>query len=165
MADVHDNPQERRPQATQSTPHGGHEPETTSIRALVIFFIALVIALIVTCTAMVVLFHSLKRQAERLDPLPSPFQAERTLPPPPRLQVDHELDMHLLREHQQRMLSAFGWVDREAGVVRIPIEHAMELYLKRQAQQLSSQTPSQQNSQQQQQQQPSATSPVQEPAP
>jgi hypothetical protein len=36
-------------------------------------------------------------------------------------------DIRALREAQQRLLSEYAWVDRERGIVRIPIERAMAL--------------------------------------
>jgi hypothetical protein len=35
------------------------------------------------------------------------------------------------RDAAERWLGSYGWVDRDAGVVHIPIERAMELYLER----------------------------------
>jgi hypothetical protein len=32
---------------------------------------------------------------------------------------------------QEAILNSYGWVDKEAGVVRIPIERAIELTLER----------------------------------
>jgi hypothetical protein len=40
-------------------------------------------------------------------------------------QPDRELAR--LRAEQQELLSSYGWVDREGGVVHVPIERAMEL--------------------------------------
>ncbi len=123
-----------RPQASEISATLGHEPETTSIRAIAIFFVALVIALIVTGAAMVMMFDVFESDAQRADPPPSPFRTVRPLPPEPRLQIDHARDMQLLREHQERLLSEFGWVDRDAGIIRLPIEHAMRLYAERASQ-------------------------------
>jgi hypothetical protein len=39
---------------------------------------------------------------------------------------DHAVGLEL-RARQRRELSRYGWVDREQGVVEIPIERAMEL--------------------------------------
>ncbi|MFL6655165.1 MAG: hypothetical protein ACJ8KA_10255 [Sulfurifustis sp.] len=36
-----------------------------------------------------------------------------------------------LRREQEAKLESYGWVDRERGVARIPIERAMELYVER----------------------------------
>src|SRR5271165_6795215 len=36
-----------------------------------------------------------------------------------------------LRAQEDRLLSTYGWTDKKAGVVRIPIERAMELQMER----------------------------------
>jgi hypothetical protein len=48
-------------------------------------------------------------------------------PPAPRLQPDPRLDLAKLRREETEWLNTYGWVDRAQGVVRIPIERAMEL--------------------------------------
>jgi hypothetical protein len=53
------------------------------------------------------------------------------LPPEPRLQTDPRGDLGALREADERVLTTYGWVDRKAGVVRIPIEQAMTLTVER----------------------------------
>jgi hypothetical protein len=53
-------------------------------------------------------------------------QAQR-LPPEPRLQTDPRGDLLKLRQQDDRLLNSYGWIDRDAGVVRIPIERAMAL--------------------------------------
>jgi hypothetical protein len=37
------------------------------------------------------------------------------------------------RRAERAMLGRYGWVDRQAGLVRIPIERAMELYVQQRA--------------------------------
>ena len=55
----------------------------------------------------------------------------RTGPPGPRLQNDPLNEWTIFQAENQRILSTYGWVDSDAGVVRIPIDKAMELALKR----------------------------------
>jgi hypothetical protein len=55
----------------------------------------------------------------------------RVLPPAPRLQVTPVLDLKNYRDSQWEQLETYGWVDKEGGVVRIPIERAMDLVLER----------------------------------
>lgn len=43
----------------------------------------------------------------------------------PRLQTDDAADLAKLQSGQRRELSGYGWVDREKGIIRIPIEVAM----------------------------------------
>jgi hypothetical protein len=49
----------------------------------------------------------------------------------PHLQVSPEEDLKLFRSRQDAELNTYGWIDRTAGVVRIPIARAMDLLLER----------------------------------
>jgi hypothetical protein len=48
------------------------------------------------------------------------------------LQTAPVQDLQALRASEQSTLDGYGWVDRPAGVVRIPIARAMELLVQRQ---------------------------------
>jgi len=56
---------------------------------------------------------------------------EEQAPPEPRLQTNPREDLRALRAREDELLTTYGWVDKPAGVVRIPIEEAMKLVLKR----------------------------------
>ena len=56
---------------------------------------------------------------------------EQRLPPEPRLQTNPRQDLKDLRAAEDDMLTRYRWVDRNAGVVRIPIDEAMRLTLQR----------------------------------
>lgn len=62
---------------------------------------------------------------------PHPLAAERQIPPAPRLQVTPSIDMVEHRAIEAEMTTSYEWIDREAGVVRIPVERAMELIAER----------------------------------
>ena len=54
------------------------------------------------------------------------------VPPPaqfaePRLQSDPAGDLRDLQAQQQKQLEGYAWVDREHGLVRIPVARAMEI--------------------------------------
>ena len=51
----------------------------------------------------------------------------RILPPEPRLQADPPRDMKEFREVEETFLTSYGWMDKQEGIARIPIEKAMEL--------------------------------------
>jgi hypothetical protein len=76
----------------------------------------------------------LTRRADRASAdLPYPLavgQGDR-LPPEPRLQANPRQDLKELRDAEEARLKSYGWVDRNAGVVRIPIDEAMKLTLQR----------------------------------
>jgi hypothetical protein len=53
---------------------------------------------------------------------------DRTLhitPPGPRLQTNPEADLHRLLADEHERLTGYHWIDRQKGIVRIPIEQAM----------------------------------------
>jgi hypothetical protein len=52
-------------------------------------------------------------------------------PPAPRLQSDPAGELALHRALEARRTGEYAWVDRPAGVVRVPVERAMELLLER----------------------------------
>jgi hypothetical protein len=60
----------------------------------------------------------------------SPMTDARILPPRPRLQVDPQKEIHDYCEQQAETLDSYGWVDQSAGIVRIPVDRAIELTLK-----------------------------------
>ena len=51
--------------------------------------------------------------------------------PLPRLQTQPFKDIYLLRKGETEKLESYAWVDKPAGVTRIPIERAMEIVLEK----------------------------------
>jgi hypothetical protein len=51
--------------------------------------------------------------------------------PRPRLQVDPAEDLAQMRARDLLELTTYGWIDRKAGIARIPIERAMQLLAER----------------------------------
>ncbi len=73
-------------------------------------------------------FVFVRQEASRQPPPPILKPAAGVLaPPPPLLQTGPALDLTAFREQEDRILGGYGWVDKEQGVVRIPIEEAMRL--------------------------------------
>jgi hypothetical protein len=56
-----------------------------------------------------------------------PSAAPRELPPAPREQLHPLADYQQYRAAEQRRLATYAWVDRQAGIVQIPVERAMSL--------------------------------------
>jgi hypothetical protein len=52
-------------------------------------------------------------------------------PPEPRLQTNPRQDLADMRAKEDDVLGSYGWIDKNAGVVRIPIDAAMKLTLER----------------------------------
>jgi hypothetical protein len=53
------------------------------------------------------------------------------LPAEPRLQATPVLDLNEFRAQEEAALRGYGWVDRKAGKVRIPIDRAVDLVAER----------------------------------
>ena len=49
----------------------------------------------------------------------------------PQLLVNEPMNLATQREREHQMLTTYGWVDQNAGTVRIPLEKAKELLLQR----------------------------------
>jgi hypothetical protein len=62
-------------------------------------------------------------------------------PPAPHLQTQPFKDIYLLRQGELEKLSTYGWVDKDAGIARIPIEDAMQMMSERGAIKSATQTP------------------------
>jgi len=108
----------------------GHETRDASIRGLVIFGLSLFVTLVLVLVLSARLFWYFAR-VQSLGPPASPFAHFRTLPPTPRLQADPRRDLQRFREGQRELLSSYGWVDKNAGIVHIPIDRAMDLLVQR----------------------------------
>jgi hypothetical protein len=51
--------------------------------------------------------------------------------PAPQLETDERTQLNDIRLNEEQILSTYGYVDQKAGVVRIPIERAMDLIAQR----------------------------------
>jgi hypothetical protein len=61
----------------------------------------------------------------------SPFTETGQLPPGPQLQVNPRQDWLKYHEQQEKSLETYAWENRGAGIVRVPIERAMDLLLQK----------------------------------
>jgi hypothetical protein len=114
-----------------------HEPNTVSVPSVVMFLVALAAAIVVVVLLLRgLLIYFDARKAEEAPP-PSPLATGVRLPPEPRLQGapgsggSPSEDIRRLREREDQMLDSYGWIDRQNGVIRIPIEQAKRLILQR----------------------------------
>jgi hypothetical protein len=111
----------------------GHEKSDVSIGAIVKFGIGLAVAAVVIHVALWGLFELLETRESRRDtPLP-PLAAAglRRTPPEPRLEPDALVSRRRMQAEEREALTTYGWVDKRAGVVRLPIERAMDLLVER----------------------------------
>ena len=110
-----------------------HEESDVNIRAIFGFGAALVVVAIVVHLLIYVLFGFFSAREGRSVPAEYPLAAaqEDRVPPEPRLQTNPREDLSELRAKEDEILGSYGWVDKNAGVVRMPIDVAMKLVLER----------------------------------
>ena len=60
----------------------------------------------------------------------SSFSQVGKLPPGPRLQAFPAKDLAEFRHQQMEKAETYGWVDKQGGVTRVPVEKAMDMILK-----------------------------------
>jgi hypothetical protein len=107
----------------------GHQGSEINLRMVTWTTIGLVISVIVVCLTVGGLFSLFKRQYASESP-PGISTANR-LPPAPRLQTNPTADLQQFLEAENVKLNSYGWIDKSAGVIRIPIDRAMDLSAQR----------------------------------
>ena len=110
-----------------------HEESDVNVAGVVVFVIVLVVVTVLISGAVWVMYRQFEQSASRSGTAEFPLaeSAMRRLPPEPRLQTDPRDDMANLRRSEDEVLDSYAWVDRNAGIVRIPIEQAMKLVVER----------------------------------
>jgi len=114
-------------------PDVSHEHSDVNIRAILGFGAALLVVGVVVHLLIYVLFGYFDSRENAKVPAQYPLAAtqEGREPPEPRLQTDPRQDLADLRAKEDEALASYGWVDKNAGVVRIPIDAAVKLTLQR----------------------------------
>ena len=106
-------------------PEAAHEHSDANVWIIVKFGLWLAISALVIHVGLGGLFGLfVKRSEETVKEYPLASQEHR-LPSGARLQQFPENEFHVFRQHEEAILNEYGWVNKEAGVVRIPIEEAM----------------------------------------
>jgi len=104
----------------------GHEPADVRWQRVVWVAVGLFAALVLVTAAAGAMMHWLGPPRMSRTAAPAAPTA-----PGPQLQPDPARDLATLRREKYAMLHEYAWLDRRAGIVRIPIERAMELAVAR----------------------------------
>ena len=117
----------------QVNPDVHHETSDVNIRAILGFGAALFAVAVAVHVLIYGLFGYFDSREGVQRPVEYPLAAsqEGRQPPEPRLQTDPRQDLADMRAKEDDVLGSYGWVDKNAGVVRIPIDAAMKLTLER----------------------------------
>ena len=113
------------------------EPDRLSSRLVVRFAVILTVVSIACLLVVYGFFRLFESRTSRSEAGPTPVEAEQPrtaeqkLPPEPRLEIDPTANLARLRAEEDAKLTSYGWVDKPSGIVRIPIDRAMDLIIER----------------------------------
>ena len=116
-----------------SKPENRFDHSEISYLALSKFAIGLILTAIFSAGLVLGIFQYLLHReggipASRIE---SPAQDARQLPPEPRLEETPASDLQEMRAAEEQVLHNYAWLDQENGIVRLPIDRAMELIVQR----------------------------------
>jgi len=108
------------------------EGDGVSYRGIVVFVVILAVTTFICQGIVVGMFKLFDKSAVSSSPARAAMAAPAgTMPPPPNLLTNEPLNLKNFREHEADVLETYGWQDKNAGVVRLPIDRAKELLLER----------------------------------
>lgn len=112
-------------------PNPDYKDRDILIKPILMFLLGLTVITFVVLVGMRLLFASFERRHAESNATITPMASERLLPSGPRLIPDEPMVLKdYLKEHQTR-LTSYEMIDPAGGLVRIPIERAMELVAER----------------------------------
>jgi hypothetical protein len=110
----------------------GHETDAGDVRAIGLTGLGLAIGIAITLLLVYVIFQYLARHPTVITPAnPLAETDQQQFPPQPRIETHPAIELRELHSGEDNILSTYGWTDKKSGVVRIPIDRAMELQLER----------------------------------
>lgn len=117
-----------------TTEQSRHDHERKDVDVISLF--AIVLTLFVMCVVVFLVVTGMMHYFKLREPAQTAGQANIPRPraeefPQPRLEVKPGANLAELRAAEDVDLNSYGWVDRNAETVRIPIDRAMQLILER----------------------------------
>ncbi|WP_407175023.1 hypothetical protein [Bradyrhizobium sp. STM 3562] len=101
----------------QDDPVTAFEPTDWELRPVAVIYIGLLALLAISCVVLIVAYP---------DALPDVSRTLHINPPGPRLQTNPEADLERFRAEEAQRLNSYYWIDKQKGIVHIPIEQAMK---------------------------------------
>ena len=116
-----------------TTDASGHEHTDVNVWMIVQFAIWLIGSAVVVHVLMGLMFVWFveTRESVSVPQFPLAVGQEQRLPAGPRLQRFPANEIFEFRQRESRELDSYGWIDRNAGTVHIPIAEAMRLTVER----------------------------------
>jgi hypothetical protein len=136
---MNDHGKHEQPADVPRRPGEVHTPDAVqydrdlNVRGVVVSAVSLAVGTLVVLALVWWLFTGLRRLEKAADPPPPALREvrERHLPPEPRLQSDADGDMRTLRAAEDQMIERPSWIDEKQGTVRIPVDLAIDVLVRR----------------------------------
>lgn len=119
------------PNISSKTIQAGHELSDLSSKHIALFGLSLAVLLIGVVLVTYILHEHYSAVQTRTQAPPSPLASAREPTPEPRLLVTPGQDLKTLRAAEESILKTYGWIDRKNGIVRIPVDRAIEILAQR----------------------------------
>jgi hypothetical protein len=115
----------------ENHPQGTYETRDVDFNKLMVAGVGLIALVVVMIAGTWMISALLSGHSENPGAPPDVTVASAPNFPAPQLQPDPVLDLKHMRDHEDSVLTSYGWTDRKAGLVRVPINQAMNLLLER----------------------------------
>ncbi|MGH9396892.1 MAG: hypothetical protein ACRD18_08600 [Terriglobia bacterium] len=120
---------ETKPTTETSPPVNRHERTDANTRNLMWFGVGLLGLIVFGFVVTEVTFHYFVGHQKFAHP--TTLFTKQQMPPAPLIQEHPGQQLQGYLKQQDKMLDSYGWVDRKAGIVRIPISQAMNELLQK----------------------------------
>jgi hypothetical protein len=130
-----------------ATGHGDFERRDIKVSDVIYFLVGLVVFLVIVHFIVTGVYSYLEKHSQADQPPLSPLVKNAPADtrhlsvdykdylkqnfPSPQLEVDERTQLNQIRLDEEETLASYGYIDQKAGIVRIPIERAMDLIAQR----------------------------------
>jgi hypothetical protein len=110
-------------QTTHHSPNGaGHEQREVSVRFIVVSLAGLAVVTLLVFVVVVGIFRYFYDTDQT-----GLARRQPVVPPEPRIEVAPYEQLQQIRAKEDHVLTTYAWVDKQNGVVRVPIDRAIDL--------------------------------------
>ena len=124
--------------------HGGFEHQDLQVSGILYFLLSLVVGVLLCILLLRGVYVFLDHREKALQPVVNPLVTNvpadtrhiapgypQSAFPNPKLEEDERGQLNGILLQEENTLYSYGWVDEKAGIVRIPIDRAMDLIVER----------------------------------
>jgi hypothetical protein len=108
----------------------GHESKDANVGGIVLILGGLAVSVAIVGVMVYGIFWYMAEHPLSTAPA-NPLVESVQIPPPPRVDAFPAMELNELHTYEDNILKTYGWTDPKKGIVRIPIDQAIELQLQR----------------------------------